>query len=205
MWLSTERGRSANTLAAYRRDLRRYHGWLRERGRRRSDGRPHGDRRLRRSPTIVRRGTVERGAPDRRRPHAAPVPRQRGTPSRRPDRPGRRGEGAVRHPQAADRGAGDTAARRGGGGRSVGVPRSGDARAAVRHRGTDLGRWSAPRSATSTSTMRSSACSARATRSGSCRSGRPPRPRSTSGSLRPAGHDSRPIGGSDAAMPKRSS
>lgn len=32
VWLSSERGRSANTLAAYRRDLRRYHGWLRERG-----------------------------------------------------------------------------------------------------------------------------------------------------------------------------
>ncbi len=32
VWLSSERGRSANTLAAYRRDLRRYHVWLRERG-----------------------------------------------------------------------------------------------------------------------------------------------------------------------------
>ena len=32
VWLSTERGRSENTLAAYRRDLRRYHGWLTERG-----------------------------------------------------------------------------------------------------------------------------------------------------------------------------
>ena len=31
-WLSAERGRSANTLAAYRRDLRRYVGWLAERG-----------------------------------------------------------------------------------------------------------------------------------------------------------------------------
>ncbi len=32
VWLSSERGRSANTLAAYRRDLRRYQSWLRERG-----------------------------------------------------------------------------------------------------------------------------------------------------------------------------
>jgi integrase/recombinase XerD len=31
-WLSAERGRSANTLAAYRRDLRRYVGWLRGQG-----------------------------------------------------------------------------------------------------------------------------------------------------------------------------
>jgi integrase/recombinase XerD len=31
-WLATERGRSANTLSAYRRDLRAYTTWLRERG-----------------------------------------------------------------------------------------------------------------------------------------------------------------------------
>ena len=31
-WLAAERGRSRNTLAAYRRDLRAYHGWLRDRG-----------------------------------------------------------------------------------------------------------------------------------------------------------------------------
>ena len=31
-WLATERGRSPNTLAAYRRDLRAYVGWLRGRG-----------------------------------------------------------------------------------------------------------------------------------------------------------------------------
>ena len=31
VWLSVERGRSANTLAAYRRDLRRYWAWLRTR------------------------------------------------------------------------------------------------------------------------------------------------------------------------------
>lgn len=32
-WLRVEKGRSANTLAAYRSDLRRYCGWLTERGR----------------------------------------------------------------------------------------------------------------------------------------------------------------------------
>ena len=32
-WLAVERGRSPNTLAAYRRDLRAYTSWLRERGR----------------------------------------------------------------------------------------------------------------------------------------------------------------------------
>lgn len=32
VWLAAERGRSANTLAAYRRDLRQYHRWLHERG-----------------------------------------------------------------------------------------------------------------------------------------------------------------------------
>jgi integrase/recombinase XerD len=31
-WLSAERGRSANTISAYRRDLRRYSRWLSERG-----------------------------------------------------------------------------------------------------------------------------------------------------------------------------
>src|ERR1700704_5304905 len=31
-WLAVERGRSANTLEAYRRDLRGYHAWLVERG-----------------------------------------------------------------------------------------------------------------------------------------------------------------------------
>lgn len=32
MWLSAEKGRSSNTVAAYRRDLRRYATWLRSRG-----------------------------------------------------------------------------------------------------------------------------------------------------------------------------
>lgn len=32
-WLASERGRSPSTIDAYRRDLRRYAGWLRERGR----------------------------------------------------------------------------------------------------------------------------------------------------------------------------
>ncbi len=31
-WLATEKGRSANTLSAYRRDLKAYAGWLEERG-----------------------------------------------------------------------------------------------------------------------------------------------------------------------------
>jgi integrase/recombinase XerD len=31
-WLAAEKGRSRNTIAAYRRDLRRYTAWLRERG-----------------------------------------------------------------------------------------------------------------------------------------------------------------------------
>ena len=31
MWLSAERGRAANTISAYRRDLRTYVAWLRER------------------------------------------------------------------------------------------------------------------------------------------------------------------------------
>ena len=32
VWLSSERGRARNTISAYRRDLRRYQGWLAERG-----------------------------------------------------------------------------------------------------------------------------------------------------------------------------
>ncbi len=37
MWLSAERGRASNTIAAYRRDLRSYVAWLREGGRSLSD------------------------------------------------------------------------------------------------------------------------------------------------------------------------
>jgi integrase/recombinase XerD len=37
MWLSAERGRSANTITAYRRDLRSYVAWLRDGGRALSD------------------------------------------------------------------------------------------------------------------------------------------------------------------------
>jgi integrase/recombinase XerD len=37
MWLSAERGRAANTISAYRRDLRTYVAWLREGGRSLSD------------------------------------------------------------------------------------------------------------------------------------------------------------------------
>jgi integrase/recombinase XerD len=36
-WLAVERGRSPNTLSAYRRDLRAYTGWLRDRGRQIAD------------------------------------------------------------------------------------------------------------------------------------------------------------------------
>ena len=38
LWLSAERGRAPATIAAYRRDLRTYMGWLRGQGRTLADG-----------------------------------------------------------------------------------------------------------------------------------------------------------------------
>ena len=42
-WLTVERGLAANSLAAYRRDLRRYAAFLRERGEHDPDRGPRGD------------------------------------------------------------------------------------------------------------------------------------------------------------------
>ena len=61
-------------------------------------------------------------------------------------------------------------------------PRPGAARAALRHRCPHLRGRAGCRWATSTSTTRWCACSARGRRSASCRSARRPRPRSTTGS-----------------------
>ena len=98
-WLTVERGLAVNSLAAYRRDLRRYAEFLRERGER--------------DPSTVREETVlayveelKSARDDDGSALYAPswlpsiLPRG-GGPSRRPERGGRRAAGAPGHPQGA--------------------------------------------------------------------------------------------------------
>ena len=99
-----EKGRSPNTLAAYRRDLAAYCEWLR--------AGPDRARRVARRARRVRRRAARRARPPRRRrqaagrdPDAAPVPGDRGRTPRRPRRRARGGPRAVGHPQAAERAA----------------------------------------------------------------------------------------------------
>ena len=86
-WLATERGRAANTIAAYRRDLAGYAEWLAERGADVGHRRQRDARRLRRRAAGDRRGAVERRPPAGRGAHAAPLPRRpraSGPTTRRP-------------------------------------------------------------------------------------------------------------------------
>ena len=172
MWLSAERGRAPSTIAAYRRDLRTYVAWLRERGTRRSTEVTEADlRRLRRRRSAIAGlapASVARAAGAGAR--AAPVPRRRGPRADRPGRPPRAAQGAPGPAQGAQRGGGRPAARRAGGRRPGRAARPGHARGALRHRRAGVGAGRAVASATSTSTPRCSAPSARGARSGSCRS-----------------------------------
>ena len=117
-WLVVERGLAANSLAAYRRDLRRYAAFLRARG----ETDPAHDRRGRRA----RLRAPPRDADRRRRPPRArgvvgrargrggaivpPVLRARGIRRARPERGGRRAAGPGRDPEGARRGRGRAAA-----------------------------------------------------------------------------------------------
>ena len=134
----TERGRAANTIAAYRRDLAGYVTWLSA----------HGD-----DLGSVDAATLVEFVADRRAAGgaASSIARQLAavrtlhrylvTEGERPDDPTADLEGvrvAGRTAQAAQRGRGDVAARRRVGHDPVAAARSGAARAAVRHRGADL-------------------------------------------------------------------
>ena len=202
--MAAERGRAPNTLAAYRRDLTGYCAWLERTDRRRSTSiigswsRSWSERRDRRGDVVDR--PAARGDPD-----AAPLPVERGRAARRPRRRPRGCASAGRHPQAAHRGRGDQPPRRRGGHRPGVTARPGAARVPVRHRGPHqrgvraVARRPRPRPA------RWCGCSARAPRSGSCRSVDAPPRRSTTGLAERPSSTSSPISGRAVAMRRRCS
>ena len=176
-------GSRPNSLAAYRRDLRRYAEYLRapaamtdaaHASTRRSspayvDELEHardddGQRALR---AVVDRARARRGA------LVPPVLRRGGPGRRRPERGGRRATRAAGHPEGADRGRG----RRRCSARCRATTRArcatGRSSRRCTRRACASASSSASTAATSTSTTASSGCSARATRNGSCRSGAP--------------------------------
>ena len=180
---AVERGLAPNSLAAYRRDLRRYAEYLRRRGVTGDVGaRRRGDRRrLRRRAAAgaatddgQRRYTessIARGA--RRGAVVPPVLRGGGAARRRPERGGRRAPRAPGHPQGAHRGRGRRAARRGARRRTRARYGTAPSSSCSTRAGCASASWSASTSATSTSTTAWCACWARATRNGSCRSAAP--------------------------------
>ena len=135
--MATERGRSANTLTAYRRDLHGYWSWVSAHG---TDLR-NVDRRCRhvrqRTPRRGSSGVVGRSS-GCRDPHAAPLSRRGG---RSPGRSDRRPRGHPTCPPASPircRRMRSLAARRAGHQRAGRSARSGAARAALRDRGAHL-------------------------------------------------------------------
>ncbi len=152
-WLRVERGLAPNSLAAYRRDLRRYESYLRRIGEL--------------DPTTVNDTTVAayvdelRDAVDRRRQPSVragdhrpfgrrgalvpPVLRRGGAARVRPERGHRQPAGAAGDPEGAQRSRGHRAAERGHRRRAPRVARPGDARDALR-RGPADQRVGRPRS-----------------------------------------------------------
>ena len=167
-WLAAERGRSPNTLAAYRRDLRAYTAWLDERGVGARRGRRGGHHGLRGRAAGERAGAGVGGAGARGGAVAAPLPRRGGARAGRPRRRRRGAPRAAGPAQGAVRGRGRVAARRGGRRRRRRPARPGHARGALRHRAADLRARRPVAGATSTSTARCCGRSARGARSGSC-------------------------------------
>ena len=197
-----EKGRSDNTLSAYRRDLtalRPLARGARAHARRRADGRA---RRLRRRAAGERCGHLVDRPPARRDPDAPSLPRARGGARRRPG--GRTGgcPRPVGNPQAADRGPGDEPARRRHRDRADPPTRPGAAGAALRHRRPDLrsgralGRRDRPRRPARASLRQGCQGAHRAVRHR-----RRPR-RSRTGSRRRGGRDSSPRSGGAATMPR---
>ena len=100
-WMVAEKGGSANTLAAYRRDLPAVPRLARRRVADVLDGRPRRPRRIRRrAPGVGRRR--RRRSPANWRRSGCCTATSRSRTARRPGRRPRRRAGAVRHPEAAD-------------------------------------------------------------------------------------------------------
>ena len=185
-WLAVERGLAANSLSAYRRDLRRYASYLRSQGltdaalvdestvaayvdqlkaARDDDGQP------RYAPSSIARALVAVRSFHR-------FCLDEGLVDGDPERGGRRATRAAGDPEGADRGRGRGACSARS---SATVPgRCATGRSSRRSTRPACGSASSSGStgATSTSTAHCCACSARATRSGSSRSGGPRAPRS---------------------------
>ncbi len=181
-WLRVERGLAPNSLAAYRRDLRRYAAYLRRRGftgdvahvdeaivagyvdelqQARTDD---GQRRYKES-------SIARALAAVRSFHRFCV--EEGLLDDDPSEERRRAPRAPGHPEGAHRGRGRRAARRGARRRPAPATRPRHPRDCSTRAGCASASWSASTSATSISTTAWCACSARAPRSGSCRSAAP--------------------------------
>ena len=176
-WLAAERGRAANTVAAYRRDLDRVRGVavqrrpvLDEVTEDDLDAYVHRLRDSGKAPASVARALVVV-----RSLHRFLV--DEGMAPHRPGRRARATAGAQRSAQAADRGAGDDADRVGGRRRRAGAAATVPSSRCSTGRACGSPSWSGCRSRTSISTDRSCGRSARARRSGWCRSAAWPRRR----------------------------
>ena len=217
-WLATEKGRAPATLAAYRRDARRWWAWLgggARDARRRGRGRLRG---LRRRPARRGPGARHRGPGGGGGPVAAPVPGRGGAvgadPGARVDTP----RVPAGLPKALSEDEVDALHRRGGRATTRAPAATGPSSRCSTGPGCASPSWSACGWATSTSSRPCSGRSGRVRRSGSCRWGgravaalavlagprRPPRPRARAvgppgrrrrGVPQPAGRPPDPAGG----------
>ena len=204
-WMVAEKGRSANTLAAYRRDLSAYCEWLRAHERSVLDV-SHTDLvDIRRRTPCKRCGDIVDGPPTRSDSDAAPVSVDRGGAHRRSHRGSRGGPCAGGIAQAPHGGRSGQPARCRDRERSRRPSGPGAAGAAVRHRGADLrsggtvDRRHRPRRSVS------SVSTARVPRSGSCPSAERRYGPWTPGSPHRVGPGSCRSAGSGVGMPRRSS
>ena len=111
-WMATERGRSANTLSAYRRDIQGYWSWLQKRGATlQTVDRAALDMFVAERRAGRRRSFLGRPA-GRRNPDAAPVPRRGGHAPRRSECRHRGHPRSGRHSSSTVGGRGDSAAWR---------------------------------------------------------------------------------------------
>ena len=152
MWLSVERGRSPNTIAAYRRDLRRYVAWLASAGTR--IGRRRRGRRVAYVGALRggRAGAGIGGPGDGGGALAAPVPGRGGPDRGRPGRRRRADAGAPGAAQGAERGGGRAPARGAGRRRRRSPAATGPSSRSSTAPGSGSPSWSGCPSVTSTST-----------------------------------------------------